>query len=132
MVFLRLIAGVGADVVVVVVVVSVFIDMVLSLTVGFVIAVVLVVAMVVVVIAGINPDAVDVDVLLVIKFIFFSGFEAIEIVTSLKRFKWKSNCASAEMKMDTIIDSELFSFAQKNRIKSTEIWKLTNTCIQPE
>lgn len=33
--------------------------------------------------------------LLVITSILFSGFDAIETLTSLKRFKWKSNCASA-------------------------------------
>lgn len=130
MVFLRLIAGVGAVVVVVgVVVVKVFIDMVLSLTVGFdgfvtAVVVVVVVAMVVVVIAGIIPDAVDVDVLLMIKFFrLFSGFEAIETVTSLKRFKWKSNCASAVIKIGpSVLKYDLM--VQKMNMSSSKILSL--------
>lgn len=52
-----------------------------------------------VVVLALGVGVVDVDVLLlVIKSTLFSGFEAIETLISLNRFKWKSNCASAEMK----------------------------------
>lgn len=41
---------------------------------------------------------VDFVVPIMTKSILLSGFDAIETLTSLKRFKWKSNCTSADEK----------------------------------
>lgn len=62
-------------------------------------AVVFVVLVVDVLVVAIVVDIVDVDgALLLITTSGIDGTFAIEMLTSLKRFKWKSNCASAGKK----------------------------------
>lgn len=62
----------------------------------FVVDFVVAIVVIVVVSVAIIVDGDDVVVLLLITtYTFFSGIDGIVTLTSLKRFKWKSNCASA-------------------------------------
>lgn len=65
-------------------------------------AVVVIVLVVDVLVVAIVVDIVDVDgaLLLITTLSGIDGTFAIEMLTSLKRFKWKSNCASAETDVD--------------------------------
>lgn len=95
-------------------------------------AVVVVILFVDVLVVAIVVDIVDVDgaLLLITTSTLLSGIDgtfAIETLTSLKRFKWKSNCASAGEKKT--IQLFKLNFAKEFVVKI--MWKvvLTNTCI---
>lgn len=107
-------------------------DFVVVFVVAIATAVVVIIVLVVdVLVVAIVVDIVDVDgaLLLITTLSDIDGTFAIEMLTSLKRFKWKSNCASAGKKKKKTIQLLKFIFAKEFMVNT--MWKvgLTNTCI---
>lgn len=93
---------------------------------------------------------VDLVVSIMIESILLSGFDAIETLTSLNRFKWKSNCTSAnkiwnEKKNQIRILSDVPNRQRQSlflkQIHSTRVDQMnlrmlcvrhTNTCVEPK